>query len=115
MFVRTIYALGQTQNAGAGTSSGTSALIQMVPLVLIFGVFYFLIIRPQQQKQKKHQELLSGIKKGDNVVTIGGILGTVVAVKDNNIVTLEIASGVKIDVLKKSVSYLQDNVLVENK
>ncbi|MBI5416783.1 preprotein translocase subunit YajC [Candidatus Poribacteria bacterium] len=116
MFARTVYALGQTQSAAGAPAGGAySAILQLIPLVLIFAVFYFLVIRPQQQKQKQHEELLNNIKKGDKVVTLGGILGTVVGVKDNNTISIEIASGVRIDVLKKAISSLQQGDAVVTK
>ncbi|MBI4651573.1 preprotein translocase subunit YajC [Candidatus Desantisbacteria bacterium] len=97
--------MGQTQSAQS-PATPASIFIQMAPLVLIFGVFYFLIIRPQQQKHKKHQEILNNLKKGDKVVTIGGLTGVVNAIKDDNLISIEISSGVKVDILKSAVSSL---------
>ena len=79
----------------AGASSEQSPFFQFIPLVLILGVFWFLIIRPQQKKQKAHQRMVDSLSKGDKVVTNGGIFGTVVKVGDDR-VTLEVASKVKI-------------------
>ncbi len=116
MLVRTAYAMGQAASQPAASSGGTaSVLINFVPLVLIFGVFYFLVIMPQQKKHKKHEELLNNLKKGDRVITLGGILGVVAGIKENNIVSLEISNGVKIDVLKNSVSTVQEEEKTENK
>ncbi|MFC1514191.1 preprotein translocase subunit YajC [candidate division KSB1 bacterium] len=84
---------------------GGSALLNMVPLFAILVIFYFLMIRPQIKKQKKHQEMLSEIKKGDAVVAAGGIFGTVSGFKEkDNVVILKVDDNVKIEVLKTSVS-----------
>ena len=83
------------QAAGDGGGSGFEALL---PLVLIFVVFYFLLIRPQQKKAKQHKEMLSAIRRGDKVVTGGGIMGSVAKVNDDNEVTIEIAKDVKVRV-----------------
>ena len=64
------------------SSAAASPLIQFLPLVLIFIIFYFLLIRPQKQKEKEHQKMLAGIDKNDEVVTLGGIHGTIVNVKE---------------------------------
>lgn len=109
MFIRTIYAMGGQSQSTQSPATPVSVLIQMAPLVLIFGVFYFLIIRPQQQKHKKHQEILNNLKKGDKVVTVGGLVGVVNAVKDDNLISVEISSGVKVDILKSAISSLLGN------
>ncbi len=72
-------------------------------LILIFAVFYFLLILPQQRKQKQHRQLLEGLNKGDRVVTSSGIYGTVVSVKDHTI-TLLIADGVKVEIEKGHIA-----------
>lgn len=84
------------QAAGGAADSGL--LQQLMPLVLIFGVFYFLLIRPQQKKQKMHREMLTAIRRGDRVVTGGGILGTVTKVISDGELQVEIADGVKVRV-----------------
>lgn len=71
------------------------AMIQMLPLVMILAVFYFLLIRPQQQKAKEHEDFVKGLKKGELVVTSSGLFGRIVDLKDNE-VTLEIAPNVKV-------------------
>ena len=76
----------------------------MMPLVLIFGVFYFLLIRPQQKKQKAHKETINSIRRGDKIVTGGGILGTVVKVISDGELKVEIADGVKVRVDRGLVS-----------
>ncbi len=86
---------------GAGVGGGLEALL---PLVLIFVVFYFLLIRPQQKKMKDHKETLGGIRRGDKVVTGGGIIGSVTKVDDDNVLTIEIAKDVKVKVRRELVS-----------
>ncbi len=77
---------------------GQSAVAQFLPLIILFGIFYFLIIRPQQKQQKEHQEMLNSLKKGDKIVTAGGLIAEVVKAEedylkiklnDNNIVKLD--------------------------
>ena len=87
----------------AGEESSQSAFFQFIPLVLILGVFWFLIIRPQQKKQKAHQLMVDSLNKGDKVVTNGGIFGTIVKVGEDRI-TLEIASKVQINIERQQVS-----------
>ena len=82
-----------------------NALVQFLPLILIFVVFYFLLIRPQQKKAKEHRALLDSLKKGDQVITAAGIHGKVTGI-DNNIVTLEIATGVNIKISKGFIASL---------
>lgn len=87
-------------------SSAANSLIQLLPLALIFIIFYFLLIRPQKQKEKEHQKMLSGINKNDEVVTSGGIHGTIVNVKDKTL-TLRIDDNVKMEIEKSSVAYIK--------
>ena len=75
----------------------------LLPMVIIFGAFYFLLIRPQQKRQKAHGELVSGLQTGDEVLTAGGVLGTVTAVSDLY-ATVRIAQGVEIKIQKSTVS-----------
>ena len=81
----------------AGAAPPGGGLMSFLPLILIFAVFYFLLIRPQQKKAKEHQEFLTNIKKGDVVVSSGGIQGTVTGITDT-VVTLEIADNVRVKV-----------------
>lgn len=84
---------------------GGNLLTQVVPhLLFLFVIFYFLLIRPQQKKQKQHQEMISGLKKNDEVVTSGGMHGTIVAVKDKTF-SLRVDEGVKIQVNKEAIAY----------
>lgn len=103
-----------TSNAWAQEAATTAAqqpglLESFMPIVLIFIVFYFLLIRPQQKKVKAHQELVNNVKRGDNVVTGGGILGKVVEVDANQpIVSVEIAENVIIRINRSSIVEVLD-------
>jgi preprotein translocase subunit YajC len=90
------------QAAGAG---GTGSLIMsFVPLILIFLIMWFLLIRPQQRKLKEHQAMVAALRRGDQVVTQGGIVGRVVRVKDDGEIEVEIAEGVRVRVIKNTVA-----------
>ncbi|SEM10520.1 protein translocase subunit yajC [Stigmatella aurantiaca] len=82
--------------------SGASPLVNLGFIGLLVAIMYFVMIRPQQKQMKSHRELLAGLKKGDEVVTQGGLIGKIHLVSDQT-VTLEISSGVRIRVLKRSV------------
>ena len=84
-------------------SASPSTLISFFPLILVFVVFYFLLIRPQQKKAKDHREMLEKLKKNDEVVTSGGIYGKVIALTDT-VVTLEVAPNVRIRVQRPQIS-----------
>jgi preprotein translocase subunit YajC len=97
------YAMGPAPQAG-GPGGGTAGMISsLLPLVLIFVVFYFLLIRPQQKKAKEHQLMLDAIKKGDKVVTAGGLYGVVESVGNTTLV-LKIAENVKVKIGKGYIS-----------
>ncbi|MDG2268983.1 MAG: preprotein translocase subunit YajC [Alphaproteobacteria bacterium] len=89
------------QGAGGGGLDGLGGLL---PLVLIFVVFYFLLIRPQQKKAKEHREVLSNLRRGDRIVTNGGLLGTITRVPNDTELMVEIADGVKVRVLRGMVA-----------
>lgn len=80
------------------------AIAQFLPLILIFAIMYFLLIRPQQKKLKDHQALVNSVRRGDLVVTQGGIVGKVVKVRDDGEVEVEIADGVKVRVIKSTLA-----------
>jgi preprotein translocase subunit YajC len=86
-----------------GAVSGFGGLGDLIPLVLLFIIFYFLLIRPQQKRAKDHKQLLAALKKGDEVVTNGGVIGVVKSV-DESFATLEIADGVIIKVQKQGIN-----------
>ncbi len=79
-------------------------IVSLLPLVLIFVVFYFLLIRPQQQKLKQHKSMIEAVRRGDTVVTGGGIIGKVVKVIDNETLQVEIAENVRVRVVKGTVA-----------
>jgi len=91
---------------GGPQPEGGSPFGMLVPLALIFAMFYFLIIAPARKKQRKHNDMLSALKPGDKVVTSGGILGTVAGVSDT-VVHLKIAEQVKIEVSKQAIAGFQ--------
>jgi preprotein translocase subunit YajC len=97
MFISPAYA----QVSGAGGAGGLEA---MLPLVLIFVVFYFLLIRPQQKKMKDHRTMLGDIRRGDKIVTGGGIIGTVTKIDDDSQVSVEIAKDIKVKVRRELIS-----------
>lgn len=98
MFITDAYA-----QAASGAAPALGGLSGLLPMLLIIPVFYFLLIRPQQKKAKEHKVLISGVKRGDRIVTNGGILGTVTKVIDNGEVQLEIAEGVRIRILRAAI------------
>ncbi|MBI2877860.1 MAG: preprotein translocase subunit YajC [Candidatus Tectomicrobia bacterium] len=90
------------------TGSGMSNLLHfMVLMAVIYLIFYFLLIRPQSKKQKQHEEMLNNLRKGDRVITSGGIYGTVSRVKDE-VVVLQVAENVRIDVAKSAIATLKE-------
>ena len=94
------YAMG---GGGTGEGGGTGGFGAFIPLILMFVIFYFLLIRPQQKKTKQHRELLATLKKGDRVVSSGGLHGVITGITDD-IVTMEIAPKVRVKVSRASVS-----------
>jgi len=97
MFVSPAYA----QAAGG---PGGFDLVSLAPLVLIFVVFYFLLIRPQQKKMKAHKAMVAAVRRGDRVVTAGGIVGTVSKVLSDTELQVEIAEGVRVRVIRSTVT-----------
>lgn len=96
MFVTPAYA-----QSAAGGLGGAG---QFLPLILIFAIMYFLLIRPQQKKAKEHRAMVDALRRGDQVVTQGGIIGKVTKVKEDGEVEVEIASGVKIRVVQSTIA-----------
>ncbi len=80
------------------------AFAQFVPLILIFAIMYLLLIRPQQKKAKEHQAMVEALRRGDQVVTAGGLLGKVTKVKDETEVEVEISSGVNVRVVRSTIT-----------
>jgi preprotein translocase subunit YajC len=94
------HALGNQAGAGQG---GASQWMGLLPLVLLFVVFYFLLIRPQQKRAKQQKTFIENLKKGDKVVTSGGLYGTITGITDET-VTLEIADKIRVKVLKGAIA-----------
>jgi preprotein translocase subunit YajC len=88
------------QAAGGGAGGG---IMQLAPLLLIFGVFYLLVIRPQSKKAKQHQQMLTELKKGDDVTTQGGIIGRITGLKDNEVI-LQVQEGVRLRILRSAIT-----------
>ncbi|KAA5607527.1 preprotein translocase subunit YajC [Roseospira marina] len=90
------------QTAPGGDAMGS--LGAFLPLILIFVIFYFLLIRPQQKRMKEHKAMLEAIRRGDRIVTNGGIIGTVVKVQNDTEVSVEIADGVRVRVMRDMIA-----------
>jgi preprotein translocase subunit YajC len=98
MFISPAYA----QGAGGG---GGDFILQLLPIVLMIVIFYFLLFRPQQQRMKAHQEMVSNIRRGDTIVTQGGLIGRVTRVKDDGVeIEVEIADNTRVRVVKSTVA-----------
>lgn len=89
---------------------GGDVFMQFLPLILIFGVFYFMVIRPQQKRMKEQAELLKALKKGDKVVTGGGIVGTITRTEGEDYLIIEVANGVEVKALRSTVTGLADSL-----
>lgn len=99
-----LLAVGQDGGGAAPPAGGF--LGGLLPMIIIFAVFYFLIIRPQSKRQKEHRAMLDKLAKGDRVITNGGLIGTIWAVDDDKVITLEIADKVRVKVLRGQVAAL---------
>jgi preprotein translocase subunit YajC len=99
MGIELAYAMGM-QPGGGGQGSG---FLSFLPIILIFVIFYFLLIRPQQKRAKEHRNVLSNIKVGDNVLTSGGIYGKITGIKDN-VITVEISDKVRVKVSRGHIA-----------
>ncbi len=102
------YAMGGTGGAG-GQGGGFSAFI---PIILMFAIFYFLLIRPQQKKAKQHREMITSLKKGDRVVSSGGLHGVITGIADD-VVTMEIAPKVRVKVSRGSIAGALNKEIVQ--
>lgn len=91
------------QAAGQTAPPAPNPLMTMAPLIFIFVIFYFLLIRPQNQARKKHQEMVANVRRGDSVVTAGGLVGKVTKVLDDNEVMVELADNVVVKVVKATL------------
>jgi preprotein translocase subunit YajC len=90
--------------AQAADGGAAGAFLQFLPLILIFAIMYFLLIRPQQKKMKEHQAMVEALRRGDQVVTQGGLIGKVTKVKEGNELEVELAEGVKVRVVKNTIA-----------
>jgi preprotein translocase subunit YajC len=95
--------MGAPAGGAAAQQGGMAAFMNIVPLIFMFAIFYFLLIRPQQKKAKEHRAMLEALKVGDSIKTAAGIHGKVSAIEDQ-VITLEIATGVKIKVDKPFIT-----------
>ncbi len=102
--IATAFAMGGAPDAQQAAVQGPAAvLMQFLPLVLIFVIFYFLLIRPQQKRAKEHQNFLDNLKKGDEIVTAGGVIGRITGLTEQ-VVTIEVADNVRLKVLRTNIS-----------
>ncbi len=101
MFPSIVYAMAPPQGGAQGGQG--NPIMAFLPLIIIFAIFYFLLIRPQQKKQKEHRKFLESLKKGDEVITSGGIIGRITGLTEN-IVTLEVAPKVNIRVARSQIA-----------
>lgn len=88
----------------AGGAGAAGALTQFLPLILIFAIMYFLLIRPQQKKLKEHKAMVEALRRGDQVITQGGIVGKVSKVKEDGELEVEIAEGVKVRIIRSTIA-----------
>ena len=90
--------------AQASPFGGDGLLMQLLPFVLIFVIMYFLILRPQQKRQKQHQEMVKNVRRGDTVVTSGGLVGKVTKVTDDEQIEVEVADGVRVRQMRSMIA-----------
>jgi preprotein translocase subunit YajC len=95
------FAMAQNPAAG-GAGGGLEAIKGLFPLILMFVIFYFLLIRPQQKKSKEHKNLLDNLKRGDEIVTTGGLIGKITAITDRTI-TVEVADKIRVKILRSQI------------
>ena len=103
MFITPAFAQGLPSFLGGGGDSG-GMIVQFMPLILIIVIMYFLVLRPQQQRVKRHQEMVKALRRGDTVVSNGGLVGKVTKVVDDEQVEVEIADGVRVRQVRSMVS-----------
>ncbi len=98
-FAKNLYAMA---SSGGGSGGGGGGMVALIPLILMFVIFYFLLIRPQQKRAKQHQNFINSLKRGDNVITSGGLIGKVVDI-DGDEVTLDLGNNIKVRIIKNSI------------
>jgi preprotein translocase subunit YajC len=99
------YAMGPAPQSGGGAAA---VLVQLVPIALVLVIFFFLVIRPQQRERRRREEMLAALKKGDRVVTTGGLIGTIVGLTERKL-TLKIADSVRVECLRSAVTGLESD------
>lgn len=92
----------------AGGSDTNSTLMSFIPLILIFVIMYFLMIRPQQKKAKEHRAMIDALRRGDHIVTQGGLIGKVVKVNEDNSVDVQLAENVKVKVVRNTIARVME-------
>jgi preprotein translocase subunit YajC len=110
LFISTAYA--QEAGAQAATGGGFGAFM---PLVVVFAIFYFLLIRPQQKQQKKMRQMIADVKRGDEVITNSGLHGKIVELKDNNVVMIQVANNVVMKFERSSIQHIKGYELDDKK
>lgn len=91
--------------AGTGGAQQSNPLMNFLPLILIIGIMYFLLLRPQAKKQKEHRAMLESLEKGDKVITTGGIVGTIAGIKDKeSFLIVKIAENVKVEIARSAIA-----------
>ena len=100
------YAYALAENPDPSLTGTPSPVASLMPIILIFAIFYFLLIRPQRRRQVEHQEMISALKKNDEIITSGGIHGTIVNVKESSVL-IRVDDNVKIEVQKTAISQLK--------
>lgn len=109
-----LMAMGGCMAPGGEGGAGGSPLA-FLPFVLIFVLFYFLILRPQQKQSRKKEDMLKSLKRGDNVITAGGIYGRIMNISEDDIVTLEISKGVSVRIARSGITGLEGQAKEEPK
>ncbi len=105
--VEKAYAMAPPSGGSEGSNPGAGFLGMLPPLLAMFAIFYFLLIRPQQKKQKERDSMLDSLKEGNNVLTTGGLYGKIKKIKDD-VITLQIADNVRVKISKDSVTNDKD-------
>lgn len=100
MLISSAYA----QTAGGAAFGSSDMLIQLAPIAIMVGIFYFLVLRPQQQRAKEQREMVQGAKRGDVIVTVGGLVGKVTSSKDETEVEVEIAPNVRVRIARTGIA-----------
>jgi preprotein translocase subunit YajC len=97
-------AFAQGLFGGGGSGGGSDMLLSLMPFILIFVIMYFLILRPQQKRVKEHKEMVTALRRGDTVVTTGGLVGKITKVVDDNEIELQLAEGVRVRQMRQMVT-----------